>query len=378
MSRPRKWPPTIQLHKPSGQARCRIDGRDVYLGRHGSPEAAAEYARVVAECERTRTPPASRSAAPCRSVADVVAEWWSRESPRLSERGGERARHRDALAPLLRLFGDLDAATLDAERMEEWQLAVAAGSWMNPEERERRRKRRQPIGWCRNVVARHRARVLSVWRWAERRKLLPAGSWGALRAAPALSEADARVRRTPRRKARDFAEVKRVALACRAEVRTILLLCWWSGMRPGEARTMRPCDIDRTRAVWVYRPAAHKSDWRGHDRAVALGPRCQALLRPWLAGSSSPEAYLFRPAAGDAACYSPGSLSCHVRRAAKRVGLPGVFCYCARHSCKKRVTRAAGLDAARSMLGQRSLTTTDRYDAGTDQEQAADAARRLG
>ena len=41
--------PSYRLHKPTKQAVVTLDGRDVYLGRHGSPESQAEYSRLVAE-----------------------------------------------------------------------------------------------------------------------------------------------------------------------------------------------------------------------------------------------------------------------------------------------------------------------------------------
>jgi hypothetical protein len=39
--------PTFGLHRPTGQARDRIDGRDVYLGVDGSDESRRKYAELV-------------------------------------------------------------------------------------------------------------------------------------------------------------------------------------------------------------------------------------------------------------------------------------------------------------------------------------------
>ena len=39
--------PSYLLHKASGQARCRINGRDIYLGDFGSVESRKEYARII-------------------------------------------------------------------------------------------------------------------------------------------------------------------------------------------------------------------------------------------------------------------------------------------------------------------------------------------
>ena len=58
---------------------------------------------------------------------------------------------------------------------------------------------------------------------------------------------------------------------------------------------MRSADIDRSADVWVYRPATHKNASRGKDRAVAIGPKAQAVLAPFIAGRD-PAAYLFTPA----------------------------------------------------------------------------------
>jgi hypothetical protein len=41
--------PSYRLHKPSGQAVVTLDGHDVYLGKHDTPESKAEYDRQIAE-----------------------------------------------------------------------------------------------------------------------------------------------------------------------------------------------------------------------------------------------------------------------------------------------------------------------------------------
>ncbi|MFM7167866.1 MAG: hypothetical protein ACKO3T_21690, partial [Planctomycetaceae bacterium] len=39
--------PSYLLHKKSGQARVRLNGRDIYLGPYGSEESRIRYAEVV-------------------------------------------------------------------------------------------------------------------------------------------------------------------------------------------------------------------------------------------------------------------------------------------------------------------------------------------
>ena len=48
MARPKSIP-TYRLHRPSGRAVVTMNGRELYLGAHGSAESRAAYDRVVAE-----------------------------------------------------------------------------------------------------------------------------------------------------------------------------------------------------------------------------------------------------------------------------------------------------------------------------------------
>src|SRR5207248_1012509 len=72
----------------------------------------------------------------------------------------------------------------------------------------------------------------------------------------------------------------------------------FTGMRPGEVCVLRTRDIDTTGRVWVYTPSKHKNSWRGHARKIYLGPRAQAVLKPWL--RTDLDGYLFQPAEADA------------------------------------------------------------------------------
>jgi integrase len=57
---------------------------------------------------------------------------------------------------------------------------------------------------------------------------------------------------------------------------------------------LRPCDIDRSGKVWIYRPNSHKLEWLDQEKEVLLGPQAQQLLAPWLEGREDQE-YLFSP-----------------------------------------------------------------------------------
>jgi integrase len=72
---------------------------------------------------------------------------------------------------------------------------------------------------------------------------------------------------------------------------------------------MRPCDIDQSGDVWLYTPSTHKTQHLGKGRIVPLGPRSQAVVKPFLAGRPA-TVELFSPAEALAAV--------HERRGASR------------------------------------------------------------
>jgi integrase len=104
------------------------------------------------------------------------------------------------------------------------------------------------------------------------------GSWGNLRTLKALAPNSRLARQTAPVEAATWDELRLVLRRVEPVPQAMLLLQWWAGMRSGEARLMRPCEIDRIGPVWIYRPSEHKNAWRGQERNIPLGPKCQAVL----------------------------------------------------------------------------------------------------
>lgn len=109
MARPKKSVPSYLLHRPSGRARVRIGGRDVYLGRHNSPESLEEYRRLLTE--HFENP-----ACPDPVIAQGIEEPWTvaQLAVKYDEfakvhyvKDGEPTdeRYRAVIPPLVRLYG---------------------------------------------------------------------------------------------------------------------------------------------------------------------------------------------------------------------------------------------------------------------------------
>lgn len=389
MARKAKWPPPVYRHS-SGQARVYFRGKSFYLGPYGSPEAERAYAALLVRLTGEAAVPYPSRIRPVSApkVSDVAARFLAHAEATC--RPLQYKLYKDALRPLMRLFGETPAADFDDLRLEQVRTALTSGSWMNDAERERRRKHRQPVGWCRAVANAAIRRVRTCWRWAERQKLVPKGSWANLRTLPSLLPNTPGVREGERRRGSTRAELDRVLPCVQPGKRSrpcacMLELQWLTGMRSGEVCIMRPCDLDRESGptvdgvrVWLYRPAHHKNEGKGKARVVAIGPTAQEVLTPWLEGAA-PEQYLFRPQGRDYP-YSTASYDTNIRRACERAGAK-LIPYSGRHSAKDRVTRAINLEAARAVLGHATTRQTAAYGEpvnADDLDAAARAAARLG
>jgi integrase len=179
-------------------------------------------------------------------------------------------------------------------------------------------------------------------------------------------------------------------------------------MRPQDVRNLRTGDLDMTCDVWIYRPWTHKTEHHGHSRQVAIGPRAQTILGPFLK-PKDPTAYLFSPKDAVAASraaralrrktprtlsevqrphkkhprrqprsqYSKASYGSAIAEACRKAGVPHWFPNQLRHNCATKIRRLYGLDGAAAVLGHRLGTVTEVY-AEADLRKAMEIMRKIG
>lgn len=358
MSRPVVWPPRITRHA-SGQARVVICGISYYLGPFDSEESRRRYAELLtrhAEGKLREKKAQEKQGKP--RVLTLTEQWQSKESQRLNAK--EVYHYRRIAEKVNRFAGEIYLVDFGVSNLDGFRRSLIAEN-----------------AWSRNYINAQLRRLRSIWRWGEVQGFCPRGSWEHLRTLQSLPSHDRRVRNTPAVQPATWKTLVAVCRRARAEVRAMLLLQWFTGMRPSEVCRMRRCDLVEEGSVWVYIPETHKNTWRGQERRVMLGHVCQKILSPFL--SIDPSLPLFQPAAvhrRKRLHYTSETYSRAVARYAESAGVQ-LHPYQLRHSCKQRVTRALGLDAARAVLGQKSILTTDRYAAGVDDDTARRAAENL-
>lgn len=281
----RKRIPSYWLHKPTGQARVRINGRDHYLGKFGSAESRAAYARLIAEHygdaaeARSVTPSSVDDPYPHVSIDELLLAYLDYAEGYYVEDGEptkELECMQEAMGHLRAVYSDLPARQFGPLKLK----AV----------------RQHMVDACdlsRGVVNRRINRIKRIFKWAVAEELIPASVHESLRSVTGLKRGKTTARETEPVKPVPDAWVDAILPHVAPQVAAMIELQRLTGMRPEEVTLMRPCDIDMTAAVWVYEPYRHKNKWRDHRRLVPLGPQAQAIVRPYL--DRRTDAFLFSP-----------------------------------------------------------------------------------
>jgi integrase len=293
--------PTYRKHRQSGQAIVTLpDGmggrRDVLLGKFGTKASRMEYGRIIAEWEEAGRRLPQQLAATDLTIHELIAAFWDHAEQHYRRPDGtqtsELADFRMSLRPLSHYYGSTAAKSFGPLALKAVRQAMVNG-YSHP-------KHGQQEALCRNVVNQRIGRIRRLFRWAVEQELVPPSVMHGLAAVRGLQRGRSMVRETEPVKPVAEAFVEATLPFLRATVAAMIRLQLVTGMRPGEVVIMRAIDLDMTGKVWLYRPGSdhgphgeHKTAWRGHSRIVALGPRAQELIKPFL--GTDLQAYLFSP-----------------------------------------------------------------------------------
>lgn len=149
------------------------------------------------------------------------------------------------------------------------------------------------VGWCRSLVNQRIGRVRRMFKWAASEELVAVAVHQALATVQGLQCGRSGVRESKSIEAVADPVVDATLLFLNRHVRGLVEFQRLTGCRPGEACMIRRCDIDTGGETWLYKPAHHKTAWRGKTRTIAIGPKAQALLKQFFTPDIN--AYLFSP-----------------------------------------------------------------------------------
>ncbi len=149
------------------------------------------------------------------------------------------------------------------------------------------------LGWCRSLINQRIGRVKRMFRWAVSREVTSSVLYHALSSIEGLRKGRTTAKERVPVKPVSEEHVYKALEYMTPVVATMVELQLLTGMRPGELVTMRPCDIDRSESIWHYCPESHKTQYRGKNRIISIGPRGQQILMPYLLRDR--QAYCFSP-----------------------------------------------------------------------------------
>jgi len=268
----------LRFHKASGQCYVVLSGRALYCGKPDDPAAEQRYHQAVAEWMAAgKQLPAQPSTI---TVKELLARFWRYAEQyyrTLTDgRNKELEQFTLALRPLKELYGETAAVEFGPRSLK----AV--------------RQQMIDAGWCRPYVNKQVNRIRHVFKWAVSDELIPGSVLHALQAMPGLRKGRSDAYEPQAIKPVSMKMVKAVEPFVSRQVWAMIQLQLYTGARAGEITQMRPCDIDKSGEVWVYRPSSHKTAHHGFDRKIFIGPRAQKVLAPFLL--RDPKSYCFCPA----------------------------------------------------------------------------------
>ena len=147
---------------------------------------------------------------------------------------------------------------------------------------------------ARKTINGRTSRIKRMFRWAEKKKLVPPATYHALLTVEGLKRGRSPARETKPVEIVPDSVVQATLPHLNEHVRAMVQAQELAAMRPQDIRNMRTGDIDMTSDVWIYRPWTHKNEHHGQVREIAIGPRAQAILTPFLK-PGAPLAYVFSP-----------------------------------------------------------------------------------
>jgi len=277
-TQPNQKTPSYRLHRSTGQAVVTIAGRDHYLGVHGTVQSRDAYDRLIAEWLANGRM-LKQQAVGGLTVAELAAAYWHFCESYYVKDGAptsELERIQAALRPVRRLYARSPVAGFGP-------LALKSI-----------REEYVTAGITRRSVNNQMGRTKRMFRWGVENELVPPSVYHGLQAVGGLRKGRTSAPdREPIGPVPDeYIDAIKPHVA--KQVWAIIELQRLTGMRSGEALIMHGCDIDMTGELWLYTPPSHKTEHHGHSRAIELGPKAQAAIKPFL--KQNLQAFLFSPA----------------------------------------------------------------------------------
>lgn len=285
-------PPKYRLHKPSGRAYVEIEGKAIYLGKHGSAESRERYARTIAEWEQRGGIRDPRSTGTL-TVAELCVAYWThvdKTKPKVRAHTYRKCEHpfrmqlRNALGVLKRLYAETSLDDFGPNALRTVQQEMIKMKCKG--------RGREHLTWSRGYINDCIRLIEGMFKWGIAWEIAPPHKYHQLSAvAPLAKHKD--IRERPRVTTVDDKHVDAVLAIATPTLAAMIRLQRRTGMRPGEVVQLRMVDIDTSGRTWLYRPQWHKTQHHEIERIIPLDRDCQEIIKTFV--TLNPSEYLFKP-----------------------------------------------------------------------------------
>ena len=348
--------PSYLLHKSSGQARVRCDGRDILLGQYGTEASRIRYGEIIAKiasgqqvdpmAKPKRGTSSTIEADQGPSVNEIVLAFWKHAEQHYLKRGKETSEiscFRSCLRILRQFYGMTPAKNFGPLALKAVRASMVAGD-PHATDSEGKPCPRKP--WARGNINIMIGRIRRVFKYAVECEMIDVGVLNSLQAVQPLLAGRTAAVDHPRRHAVEQDKIEIVKAKVRPLVQDLIDLQTLTGARSGELLGLTTGMIDRSGETWKAVLADHKCAHHGQGRMIPFGPKAQLILAKYLQADQSKRLFNMTRTAYCRA----------ITRACDEAEITRWSPHWLRHTFATRTREQLGIEAIQSILGH---TTTD-------------------
>ena len=361
------------------------NGKRIYHGLWGTPEADRNYKRFIAVLLENPVI-LLRDTDNGDILISELADGFLRSIESRTNRT-EFLHFKNAIRYLVEVYGELTVNEFSPKKLKVCRNQMVKAGTL-----------------CRSQINKHIGRIIRIFAWGVEEEHVQETTWRALKSVKSLRKGEEGTFDNPPRQEVPDDVVWRTLPFLSPTVAAMVQVQRLTGMRPSEIYRMTAGDIDRTRdtELWYYVPAHHKTERYIGQKPIPLGKPEQKLIAPYLEGKTGDDA-VFSPRTAMQEWHAerrenrktkifPAQQERNRQRAENPAGNIGEFydkCsyrkaiehairkgnkivpdnqkiphwtpYQLRHAAGTDAEKTGGLDKAQALLGHRTANVTKRY-----------------
>jgi integrase len=266
-----------KMYRDRNQAISKHNGKRIYHGTWGTPEAEKSYKRFIAALLENPVIVLRRDETGDVLVSELADAFVEHvENSRMDKTDVGHVKR--ATGYLVDVYGELAVNEFSPKKLKVCRSQMVKAGTL-----------------CRKTISKYIGYIRRIFAWGVEEEVVPASVSHALKAVKDLRLGEEGTFDHPEREAVPDDVLRRTLPFLPPTVAAIVQVQWLYGMRPSEVLTMRVGDIDRSQknGLWYYSPK-HKTEEYIGKKPIPIGEAGQDLIAPYLIGKK-PADSVFSP-----------------------------------------------------------------------------------